>query len=335
MGRWIIVLLVVLSPSLALAQPKIVIDAGHGGSDPGGVGTGMQEKTIVLDVSKRFKALLDADSADANGGGKWSAFLTRTDDSFISLAARSAYSNSHDADRFMCIHANAFSDPAANGTETFSFTATGPGATLRDFVQAEMLTAWGLTNRGNKTANFAVLRDTAAPAELHELAFITNATDAAKLASPAELQKAAEAHLRAIQRDFGIAPYVPGPPIDTKGDVGGHVFDDLGPVANATVKLDTGEQAVTPDDGTFVFHGILAGTHSVSASAPAHETRMLDVVIAKGVVADQDIELTRQDLGSGSGSDVPSKNGGCSAGGSAGMLTVLGLLGLVRRRRSV
>src|SRR4051812_1937909 len=105
MSRWMIVLALVLLPSLAIAQPKIVIDAGHGGSDPGGVGTGMLEKTIVLDVSKRFKALLDADTADANGGGKWSAFLTRTDDTSTSLAARSAYSNSVDADRFMCIHA--------------------------------------------------------------------------------------------------------------------------------------------------------------------------------------------------------------------------------------
>ena len=56
----LIALFVALVPSIAHAQMKIVIDAGHGGTDPGGVGTGMQEKNVVLDVSKRFKALLDA-----------------------------------------------------------------------------------------------------------------------------------------------------------------------------------------------------------------------------------------------------------------------------------
>jgi uncharacterized protein (TIGR03382 family) len=196
-------------PGLAAAQTRIVIDPGHGGSDPGGVGTGLQEKNIVLDVAKRYKALLDADTADTRGGGRWVALMTRSTDTFVSLASRAAFSNNQGANRFMSIHANAFGSAAANGTETFSFSEGGTGAALRNLVQAEMLAAWGLTNRGNKTANFAVLRDTAAPAELHELAFITNATDAAKLGSATQRQKAAVAHLRAIQRHFGITPYLP------------------------------------------------------------------------------------------------------------------------------
>src|SRR5262249_48065860 len=162
-------------------------------------GTGLQEKNIVLDVSNRFKQLLEADTADKGGGGTWTALMTRSTDVFVSLAGRSQYSNNNNADRFMCIHSNAFSDANANGTETFSFDAPGPGPQLRTLVKEEMIKAWKLTNRGNKTENFAVLRDTAAPAELRELAFITNATDAAKLASAAERQKAAEAHLIAIQ----------------------------------------------------------------------------------------------------------------------------------------
>jgi len=117
--------------------------------------------------------------------------MTRDTDVFVTLAGRSAYSNSNDADRFMCIHSNAFGDTSANGTETFSLAATGTGSQLRNLVQAEMIDAWGLTNRGNKTASYAVLRDTAAPAVLHELAFIPNPTDAVKPASPAEPPKAA------------------------------------------------------------------------------------------------------------------------------------------------
>jgi MYXO-CTERM domain-containing protein len=205
----LLILVVALIPSLSAAQRRIVIDPGHGGTDPGGVGNGLQEKNIVLDVANRFKALLDADTANTSGGGSWVALRTRTTDTFVSLAARAAFSNNQGADRFMSIHANAFSDPAAHGTETFAFAEGGLGAALRNLVQAEMIAAWGLTNRGNKTANFAVLRDTAAPAILHELAFITNATDVLKLGSATERQKAAVAHLRAIQRHFGITPFVP------------------------------------------------------------------------------------------------------------------------------
>lgn len=205
----ILALAIALSPTLAAAQPRIVIDAGHGGTDPGGTGNGLQEKNVVLDTVKRFKALVDRDTADTSGGGRWVTLLTRSTDVFVSLSARTSFSNNQDADRFMSIHSNAFSSSSANGTETFSFFDTGTGANLRNLVQAEMIAAWHLTNRGNKVANFAVLRDTAAPAELHELAFITNASDATHLASATERQKAAVAHLRALQRHFGITPFLP------------------------------------------------------------------------------------------------------------------------------
>jgi|GEM_PF-3879845 len=198
------------APAVASAQ-LIAIDPGHGGSDPGAVGSGMQEKEIVLDVSTRFADLLRDDTADGRGGGQWSVIMTRVGDESVSLAARASFANSMGADRFLSIHANAFSDPSANGTETFSFSEGTTGAALRNLVQEEMIAAWGLRNRGNKTANFAVLRETAMPAELHELGFITNSGDAVKLASDGARQSAAEAHLRALQRHFGLAPYIPGP----------------------------------------------------------------------------------------------------------------------------
>lgn len=337
---FIAVLVALTAPTNAHAQ-KIVIDPGHGGTDPGGVGTGMQEKNVVLDISKRFDALLDADTADTAGGGKWTSLMTRTTDVYVSLAGRSAYSNNNDADRFMCIHANAFSDPAANGTETFSYATTGLGAQLRNLVQAEMITAWGLTNRGNKTANFAVLRDTAAPAELHELAFITNATDAVKLASLTERQKAAEAHLRAIQRHYSITPYIPGAPTpqDPDGDITGHVDDDLGPVSGATVKLDDGTSVVTDSDGAFAFTHVPVGTRMVTASASGHSAKTVEVNLVAATPQDIDITLVRANTGSGSGSgeDPDLGTGGCSTGGGEGLAGLM-LVGFVlvgaRRRRA-
>lgn len=339
MRRALLVALFIALPSIAHAQMKIVIDAGHGGEDPGGVGTGMQEKNVVLDVSKRFKALLEADTADTKGGGKWTALMTRSTDVFVSLAGRAAYSNNNNADRFMSIHSNAFGNATANGTETFSFAEGDTAAALRNLVQSEMLAAWKLTNRGNKVENFAVLRETACPAILHELAFITNATDAAKLASPAERQKAAEAHLRAIQRHFNITPYIPGggstmPPQDTDGDIAGHVTDDAGPVVGATVKLDGGASVLTDADGAFSFTKTKVGDHTVSASADGYASKMVDVAVAASARAEVEIVLEH---GTGDGSSDGDPNGessGCNTGhGGSPLPILLALALLVHRRR--
>jgi N-acetylmuramoyl-L-alanine amidase len=339
----------------AAAQKKIVIDPGHGGADPGGVGTGMQEKNVVLDTCKRFKALLDADTADNGGGGSWTSYLTRTDDTFVELSARASYANSKGADRFMSIHSNAFGDASANGTETFAYAEGGNGAALRNLVQDEMIKAWGLTNRGNKTANFAVLRETAMPAELHELAFITNATDAQKLASDTERQKAAEAHLKAIQRHYDIPVYIPGGGGgggggDT-GRIAGVVRDDLGPLEGATVMVDSGQSVTTGADGTFEVTDVPAGTRGLTVSAPGHEETVVQVEVNAGDQSDTEITLDRSDEGGGVvGADAgvgqdPDEEGetidagcACRAGGGGGETPLtLGLLALVawrvRRRR--
>jgi N-acetylmuramoyl-L-alanine amidase len=238
----LLILVVALIPALSAAQPRIVIDPGHGGTDPGGVGNGLQEKNIVLDVGLRFRSLVNADTNNTGGGGSWVSLMTRTTDVFVSLSSRTSFSNNQDADRFMSIHANAFGDPSANGTETFSFFSTGTGANLRNLVQAEMIAAWRLRDRGVKTADFAVLRDTVAPAELHELGFITNSTDVLKLASATERQKAAVAHLRALQRHFGITPFIPSLALtgDSPSEAAADASED-GPAAPDD--LDSGAQA--------------------------------------------------------------------------------------------
>ncbi|MBA3459987.1 MAG: N-acetylmuramoyl-L-alanine amidase [Deltaproteobacteria bacterium] len=335
MLRLLIALAVLLVPAIGHAQVKVVIDAGHGGSDPGGVGTGMQEKNVVLDVTNRFKALLAADTADTRGGGTWTALLTRSNDTFVSLAGRSAYSNNQGADRFMSIHANAFGDTSANGIETFSLAATGTSAQLRNLVQAEMVSAWALTNRGNKTANFAVLRDTAAPAVLHELAFITNPTDAAKLGSPVERQKAAVAHLRAIQRHYNIAPYVPGnpPPQDDTGEIAGLVVDSAGPVLGATVKLEGGATVVTGSDGRFVIAEAAAGMQTLTASADGYATQTVEVTVASAAREEIEIVLVREGVGDAPDDVNGEATGGCTTGRGAGLGLVFALAALFTRRR--
>ncbi|HIG12800.1 MAG: N-acetylmuramoyl-L-alanine amidase [bacterium] len=190
---------------------RIVIDPGHGGSDPGASGNGLVEKDLNLVVALRLAALLDADTADTSGGGTWQVLLTRSTDVFVSLQGRVNIANAWPADRFISIHHNSFTSSAAHGTETYSFQEGTFSADLRDKVQEELVGALGLTDRGSKTANFFVLSQTSMPAVLSEAGFLTSPGDAAVLSNPAAQQAAAEAHLFGLQRHYGLAPYLPLP----------------------------------------------------------------------------------------------------------------------------
>ncbi len=191
------------------APRRIFVDAGHGGIDPGAVGNGVVEKELNLEVALRLRDLLEADTADTSGGGEWEVMMTRTDDASVSLASRTNAANNWPADRFVSIHHNAFSSSLASGTETFSFSNGTPGADLRDRLQEELLNAMGFVDRGPKTANFYVLRETLMPAALTEAGFLSNPGDAAALSAPGAVEALALAHLFGIQRHYGFPAHVP------------------------------------------------------------------------------------------------------------------------------
>ncbi len=198
-------------PSLSNAQTKIYIDPGHGGSDPGAVNStfGTQEAARVLYTGLELRNYLNADSANTSGGGNWTTRMSRTTNVSVSLSARSVDSNNWGSARFLSIHQNAF-NKSANGTETFSFSNGTTAANLRDRVQEEAIIAWGLVNRGSKTANFAVIRDTSAPAILTEMGFIDAPADHPKCSSNVECSKYALGMLYGIQRHYGLAKFNPG-----------------------------------------------------------------------------------------------------------------------------
>jgi len=94
-------------------RPRIVVDAGHGGHDPGAVGhSGTHESDIVLGLARRVAIGLERD-LDAE------VIFTRDDDTFIPLPGRAAIANAQDADLFLSIHANASPSPAPWGITTF------------------------------------------------------------------------------------------------------------------------------------------------------------------------------------------------------------------------
>lgn len=181
----------------------IVIDPGHGGSDPGAVGpTGVKEKDVTLAVSKKLAAYL-CDIADIN--------LTRWTDKELGpnvnsdLAARANLANSVGAELFISVHCNSATDPSAHGVETYAYQPGGNGEKLAGIVQEELVNATGLTNRGVKFANYYVLRKTVMPAILAELAFISNPQEEALLANPDFQDVCARAIATGVKRFYGIS----------------------------------------------------------------------------------------------------------------------------------
>jgi len=194
--------------SVALGYPKICIDPGHGGTDSGAVGY-VTEKGINLDASLKFRDWMNLDTSDGGGGYAWVVIMTRSTDITLSLSARTSYANSNAADRFVCIHSNAFNG-TANGSETFSYTSgSSTSHTMRNQVQSELISHGGRYNRGNKTATYYVLANTNMPACLTEMAFVDHSGDAACLGNATWRNEVAKGFLHAMQIHYGYAAYTP------------------------------------------------------------------------------------------------------------------------------
>ena len=107
-----------------LSQVTIVIDPGHGGRDPGAVrmhnGVQVRESDVVLDISLQLRNLLRQTGMDVR--------MTRTTDVYVSLAQRARVANNANADLFVSVHLNAFTNSTANGTETFYIGGHGRAA---------------------------------------------------------------------------------------------------------------------------------------------------------------------------------------------------------------
>lgn len=149
-----------------------VIDPGHGGGDTGATGRESVEKDNVLVVAKRLQTLLE------NEGH--TVILTRSDDSELTLSQRANIANQENADYFISLHNNA--DPSSasvRGFETYTFDGNVRSTTriFQSVVHRIIASKIDTENRGEKRANFAVLRETNMSALLIEYAFITNKED--------------------------------------------------------------------------------------------------------------------------------------------------------------
>lgn len=149
---------------------RVFIDARHGGKDPGAIGNGMREKDITLLVAKKLGAILERHNVNVS--------YSRIMDKYVSLNERARMANNIKADIFVSIHTNSYKYQSVQGLETFSYPGSSKGRKLAKYIQDSIIeTKLYTKDRGIKTANFAVLRQSKMPATLVELGFITNKQD--------------------------------------------------------------------------------------------------------------------------------------------------------------
>jgi|GEM_PF-320040 len=179
---------------------KLYLDPGHGGEDPGAQGNGLNEKDITLAIALKIRKIILNDYENVQ------VKMSRTSDTTRSLAQRSSAANAWDADFFLAIHINS-ADSSAQGYEDFIYDGasnTSKAAKYQDIIHAEVIKVNQLKDRGQKKANFHVIRETKMPSILTENGFISNKHDAALMKDPAWQEKVAQGHVNGIAKAFGL-----------------------------------------------------------------------------------------------------------------------------------
>ena len=161
----------------------VVIDAGHGGHDRGGIpGQRIAEKDMTLDVALRLRNVLSA-----NG---YQVVMTRSSDVFVPLGGRVAIANSYQNAVFVCIHFNATGRSGTSGIETYFYSRDS--LPLASAIHYYVTGGAPSANRGVRRRGYYVLRKTAIPAVLVECGFLTNPTEGAYAQSASYRQKLAD-----------------------------------------------------------------------------------------------------------------------------------------------
>ena len=170
----------------------VVIDAGHGGHDPGASYGDLKEKDINLTTALALKRKLE------NAGFK--VYMTRERDNYVQLYDRAAIANQLNADLFISIHANAARNTAAKGVETlYAPDASRNNLNFARVIQSGLLLGTGGVDRGVVSRpELVVIRETKMDAVLVEIGFLTNEDDYIKLKTNSYLEKAADGIFRGV-----------------------------------------------------------------------------------------------------------------------------------------
>ncbi|KJS65686.1 MAG: hypothetical protein JL50_17670 [Peptococcaceae bacterium BICA1-7] len=178
--------------AMTVAGSKIVLDPGHGGSDPGAIGpNGLYEKTVNLDIALKTAQILRDKGA--------TVIMTRTGDSYVDLYERPEIANRNDADLFVSIHSNSTTNRATAGTSTYHVREPeegmeeikAEGISLARSIQNSLVKSLGRQDKGVMQANFVVLVKSAVPAALVEVAYLSNQEEVKLLGNESFRLKAA------------------------------------------------------------------------------------------------------------------------------------------------
>lgn len=164
---------------------RVVLDAGHGGKDPGAIGQrGLREKDVVLAITQGVARELQKQGIGVT--------MTRNSDVFVSLQGRVNRAEAADGTIFVSIHANSIglSRPEVNGVETYYYQT---GRSLAQSIHRSILQRLNVRDRSVKRARFYVLRKSSMPSTLVEVGFVTGSQDSRNLANPRFRQQMAEA----------------------------------------------------------------------------------------------------------------------------------------------
>lgn len=177
--------------SFASAQRTIVVDAGHGGHDRGGVPyQRIGEKGMTLDVALRLRRVLQSQG--------YRVVMTRSSDVFVPLGTRVAIANSNRGATFVSVHFNSSRRSGANGVETYYYR--GDSASLAASIHRNVVAGAPTENRGIRRRGFFVLRRTRIPSVLVECGFLTNPAEGRLAQSASYRQLLAERIARGIAR---------------------------------------------------------------------------------------------------------------------------------------
>src|SRR5205809_3386770 len=179
----------------ASSSTAVVIDAGHGGFDRGGIpGQRIPEKEMTLDVAQRLKTLLAASG--------YRVVMTRDSDVFVPLPTRVAIANSYSNAIFVCIHFNSAKRAGADGIETYFYSRDS--LSLASAIHYFVAGGAPSPNRGVRRRGYYVLRKTSVPAVLVECGFLTNPTEATYAENASYRHKLAEEIAAGVRGRFSV-----------------------------------------------------------------------------------------------------------------------------------
>ncbi len=166
-------------------EADIVLDAGHGGKDQGTSYGDVLEKDITLEITKKTQEILK------NSG--YRVKLTREDDTFINIHKRAEAANKKNARVFVSIHCNSLEKGQADGIETYyAESKETDSQALAQAIQTDASEKTKALDRGVKTEDYVVVKETGMPAALIEVGFLSDANERELLQQEEYQQKLAE-----------------------------------------------------------------------------------------------------------------------------------------------